>query len=45
MEPQYADNFMLKLLYDILNKRSSRRVPLPEGVFDMTTVIHGVYEE
>ena len=45
MEPQYADNFTLKLLYEILNKRTGRRVALPDGVFDMTTVIHGVYEE
>ena len=44
-EPRYLDNFTLKLLYEILNKRTSRRVPLPDGVFDMTTVIHGVYEE
>ena len=44
-EPRYSDNFTLKLLYEILNKRTSRRVPLPDGVFDMTTVIHGVYEE
>lgn len=45
LEPQYADNFTLKLLYEILNKRTGRRVSLPDGVFDMTTVIHGVYEE
>ena len=44
-EPRYSDNFTLKLLYEILNKRTSRRIPLPDGVFDMTTVIHGVYEE
>ena len=39
------DNFMLKLLYEIIDKRTSRRVPLPEGVFDMATAIHGIYEE
>ena len=39
------DDFILKLLYEIINKRTSRRVKLPEGVFDMTTAVHGIYEE
>lgn len=43
--PRYADNFVLKLLYEIINKQTSRRVKLPEGVFDMTTAVHGIYEE
>lgn len=34
LEPQYSDNFVLKLLYEILNKKTSQRVRLPEGVFD-----------
>ena len=45
LEPQYSDNFVLKLLYEILNKKTSQRVRLPEGVFDMTTAVHGIYEE
>ena len=45
LEPRYSDNFTLKVLYEIINKRTSRRVPLPEGVFDMTTAVHGIYEE
>ena len=45
LEPQYSDNFVLKLLYEILNKKTSQRVRLPEGVFDMTTDVHGIYEE
>ena len=45
LEPRFSDNFLLQLLYEILNKRTSQRVKLPEGVFDMTTAIHGVYEE
>ena len=45
LEPRYTDNFILKLLYEIVNKRTSRRVALPDGVFDMTTAIHGIYEE
>lgn len=45
LEPRYTDNFILKLLYEIINKRTSRRVALPDGVFDMTTAIHGIYEE
>ena len=45
LEPQYSDNFVLKLLYEILNKKTSQRVRLPEGVFDMTTAVHGIYED
>lgn len=45
LEPQYSDNFVLKLLYEILNKKTSQRVHLPEGVFDMTTAVHGIYDE
>ena len=45
LEPQYSDNFVLKLLYEILTKKTSQRVRLPEGVFDMTTAVHGIYEE
>ena len=44
LEPQYADDFILKLLYEIINKRTSLRVKLPEGVFDMTTTVHGIFE-
>ena len=45
LEPRYMDNFMLKLLYEIIDKKTSQRVKLPDGVFDMTTAIHGIYEE
>ena len=45
LEPRFYDDFILKLLYEIINKKASRRVKLPEGVFDMTTAVHGVYEE
>ena len=38
-------NFVLKLLHEIINKKTNQRVPLPDGVFDMTTAIHGIYEE
>ena len=44
LEPRFSDDFVLKLLYEIINKRTSRRVPLPDGVFDMTTAIHGIFE-
>ena len=44
LEPRFSDDFVLKLLYEIINKRTSQRVKLPEGVFDMTTAIHGIYE-
>ncbi len=44
LEPRYTDDFILKLLYEIIDKRTSLRVKLPEGVFDMTTAVHGIYE-
>ncbi len=44
LEPSFMDDFILKLLYEIINKRTARRVQLPEGVFDMTTAVHGVSE-
>ena len=44
LEPRFSDDFILKLLYELTNKRTSQRVKLPEGVFDMTTAIHGIYE-
>ena len=45
LELRFSDDFILKLLYEIINKRTSQRVKLPEGIFDMTTTIHGIYEE
>ena len=45
LEPGFADDFALNLLYEIINKNTGRRVKLPEGVFDMTTAVHGIYEE
>ena len=44
LEPRYSDDLVLKLLYEIINKRTSLRVKLPEGVFDMTTAVHGIFE-
>ncbi len=43
LEPRYIDNFILTLLYEIINKKTSPRIRLPEGVFDMITTIHGIY--
>ena len=43
VEPEYSDNAVLELLYETINKRSSRRAKLPDGVFDMMTAVHGVY--
>lgn len=45
LEPRYSDNYILELLYSIINKHTSRRVQLPKGVFDMATTVHGIYEE
>lgn len=44
LEPRYIDNFILTLLYEIINKKTSQRMRLPEGVFDMVTTVHGIYE-
>ena len=41
---RYLDLCELEVLYEVINKRASQRVKLPEGVFDMTTAIHGIYE-
>ncbi len=43
LEPDYADNAVLELLYETVNKRTGRRVKLPDGVFDMLTSVHGYY--
>ncbi len=38
----YADNFNLELLYNLLNRRTSRNAKLPESVFDMAVQVCGV---
>ena len=43
LEPEYADNAVLELLYETINKNTSRRVRLPDGIFDMLTAVHGIY--
>ena len=43
LEPDYADNALLDLLYETINKNTARRVKLPDGVFDMMTAVHGAY--
>jgi len=43
IEPAYTDNAALELLYELINKRTGRRVRLPGGIFDMMTQVHGVY--
>lgn len=43
LDPEYSDNAILEVLYDIYNKSTSRRVKLPPGIFDMLTTVHGVY--
>ena len=42
--PDYEDNTLLELLYELINKQTSRHVKLPDGIFDMLTTVHGVYE-
>ncbi|MCL1835896.1 MAG: hypothetical protein FWG48_07000 [Oscillospiraceae bacterium] len=43
LDPDYADNAILDLLYETINKNTARRVKLPDGVFDMMTTVHGIY--
>ncbi len=45
LEPEYADNFILELLYQLVNKRTSQHIRLPEGAFDMLGIVHGVFDE
>jgi len=44
LEPRYSDNAVLELLYERICKKTSRRVRLPAGVYDMTTMVHGIYD-
>lgn len=44
LEPRYSDNAVLELLYERICKQTSRRARLPAGVYDMTTMVHGIYE-
>ena len=45
LEQEYVDNFILELFYKIINKHTSQHIRLPEGVFDMLGMVHGVYDE
>ena len=45
LEPEYADNFILDLFYKIINKHTSQHIRLPDGVFDMLGMVHGIYDE
>lgn len=42
LSPEFADNFQLNTLYEILNPRTSKSNPLPLTVFDAATNIAGV---
>jgi len=44
IEPEYTDNATMQILFEMINKSTSRRVRLPAGVFDMVTAVHGVWE-
>ena len=39
---EYADNAILELLYQLVNKHTSQHIRLPEGAFDMLGMVHGV---
>ncbi len=45
LEPEFEDNFILELLYQLLNKHTSQHIRLPEGAFDMLGTVHGVFDE
>ncbi len=42
LEPEYADNAILELLYQLVNKHTSQHIRLPEGAFDMLGMVHGL---
>ena len=44
LEPDYADNVVLEMLYKTINKQTGRRVRLPDGVFDMISAVHGEFD-
>jgi len=44
VDAEYMDNAVIEVLYETINKRSARRSKLPDGVFDMMTTVHGIYE-
>ena len=43
--PEYADNFHLQILYELLNPRTSQENPLPLTAFDAATPLAGVLLE
>lgn len=43
--PEYADNFQLQILYELLNPRTSQENPLPLTAFDAATPLAGVLLE
>ena len=45
LEPEYVDNFVLELFYELVNKHTSQHIRLPEGAYDMLGTIHGIYDE
>ena len=44
LEPEYVDNFVLELFYELVNKHTSQHIRLPEGAYDMLGTIHGIYD-
>lgn len=45
LRPEYADNFQLQILYELLNPRTSQENPLPLTAFDAATPLAGVLRE
>lgn len=43
--PNYSDNFILELLYSLINKRVSAHTKLPEGVFSVNGKVFGVMDD
>lgn len=44
-EPRCSDDSIFKLLYEIISKKTGRRFQLLEGMSDMATTVHGIYED
>ncbi|MDL2289108.1 hypothetical protein LJC32_07045 [Oscillospiraceae bacterium OttesenSCG-928-F05] len=45
IEPDYLDNALCRLLYELINKKTSRIHKLPDTIFTMTGQIHGVPDD
>jgi hypothetical protein len=41
LQPEYSDIFLAETLFSLLNRKTSKSVKLPLGVFSMVGEVHG----